>query len=367
MPKRDINSLTNRLASQVLRAGVLDDILDDLGFDYKFRVNKKEGMYVGPCPIHGGVDPEHCVVYASDKIIWRCWSANCHDNDKNIKPNLVGFVRACLSTREGHDIGFNAAVQYIENFTSGHKLGLVVQSKTVPLAKDQHECPPNPKPVALVQTPDDFIREHQLRIPSHYFERDRKFSRSILKKLMVGYSDSQKRVVFPIFSDDGKSIVGFIGRSHRPVCPRCHLCHYESVEKDCKWSQQRWKVPKGFEISHHLYAFHLALQSGSPYIILTEGIPDALRCLEAGHPAVACFGLELSPVQEEKLIGLGKRIILGFDNDPDGKRGAARIMREIHSDDVYSLSVPAPNKDLGDMPAREVKELVNQFIARIEG
>jgi DNA primase len=158
-----------------------------------------------------------------------------------------------------------------------------------------------------------------------------------------------------------------MGRSHRPECRRCHLHHYESEEKDCKWGQQRWKVAEGFEIGQHLYACHSPQQSALPYVILTVGIPDALRCIDAGHPAVACFGLDLTRTQRDKLIGLGKHIILGFDNDADGKRGARRIIEEMCLRDVSSLTVPEPYKDLGEMPTREVKELINGFVARVYG
>jgi hypothetical protein len=150
----------NHLASLVLRADVLEDILEGLGFEYGFRLDHRGCKYVGRCPIHGGEDPEHCVVYANDKIIsWMCFSGNCHRNDNKIKPNLVGFVRACLSIREGRDIGFKAAIEYIKRFTDGQKSGQDVRSNTITSGRERPKVPSITKPVALGQTPSDFIRE----------------------------------------------------------------------------------------------------------------------------------------------------------------------------------------------------------------
>src|SRR5262245_59648913 len=101
MNMTDINTFSNGLSENVLALGVLGDLLADLGFEYDLRTTKRGDQYIGRCPIHNGEDPEHCVVYAGEKICWQCFSRGCHARDKAIKPSLLGFVRACLSIRQG--------------------------------------------------------------------------------------------------------------------------------------------------------------------------------------------------------------------------------------------------------------------------
>jgi hypothetical protein len=58
----DVNAFSNHLSETVLHLGVLDELLDELGFEYRAITKPRETKYVGPCPIHGGDDPDHCVV-----------------------------------------------------------------------------------------------------------------------------------------------------------------------------------------------------------------------------------------------------------------------------------------------------------------
>src|SRR5206468_2887868 len=94
----------------------------------------------------------------------------------------------------------------------------------------------------------------------------------------------------------------------------------------------------------------------------TEGIPDALRCLEAGHPAVACSGLDLTERQRDKLLSLNRPIILGFDNDPPGKNAARSLTEVLYRQEVSGLRIPDGVKDLAEMPTLEANKIINYHI-----
>jgi hypothetical protein len=248
------------------------------------------------------------------------------------------------------------AVRFIRQFTGQSEPGRIVRSESTPSPR----VPPRAEPprAAPGLTPQQFRDKYELIVPSRYFVRERGFSPALLERLLVGYSKTERRVLCPIFTDDGEAVVGFASRTQYPECPACGKFHYPG--KDCRWGQhRRWKIPEGFEVGNHLYGYHLALRSDRPYVVLTEGIPDALRCLDAGHPAVACFGLDLTGVQRETLLALKRPVIVGFDNDPQGRIAAGRFVQELHEAEVTGLSVPSPYKDLAEMPTRAAKRLID--------
>src|SRR5262249_6510904 len=107
--------------------------------------------------------------------------------------------------------------------------------------------------------------------------------------------------------------------------------------------------------------------SNSEFVVLTEGIPDTLRCLEAGHSAVGCTGLNLSDTQSEKLRALKKPVIVAFDNDQEGEIGASRLVQELWDLEVSSLSIPAQYKDLAEMTTARVKTLIDSHINELYG
>jgi DNA primase len=106
----------------------------------------------------------------------------------------------------------------------------------------------------------------------------------------------------------------------------------------------------------------LAKQSDSHFIVLTEGIADTLRCLDAGFSAVACFGCQLHEKQAGKLFALNKPIIIGFDADQEGQQGAFEIVMDYWKDSrISSLRPPSPYEDLGEMPGKCLTKVIATY------
>jgi DNA primase len=98
-------------------------------------------------------------------------------------------------------------------------------------------------------------------------------------------------------------------------------------------------------------------------VVLVEGAPDALRVMEAGYPAVASLGAELTEVQAEKLAGLNKQVLVAFDNDEAGREGAVKAITRLQAKKVWarSWSPLQAFEDLGDTPRQEVRAWVEDW------
>lgn len=85
-----------------------------------------------------------------------------------------------------------------------------------------------------------------------------------------------------------------------------------------------------------------------PYLIVTEGIFDAARAHNAGHPAIALLANDPKHLRSW-LRSLGKTIIAVIDNDPAGQK-----LRD-YADRVIEVE---GGKDLGDLTDEEARELL---------
>ena len=90
-----------------------------------------------------------------------------------------------------------------------------------------------------------------------------------------------------------------------------------------------------------------------PYIFVTEGIFDAIKVQNAGHPAIAILS-NASPGLRSWLKALRKYVIVIEDNDAAGVK--------LGSLGDVSVTVPDPYKDLGDMPQDEATVFVNDIL-----
>jgi hypothetical protein len=164
-------------------------------------------------------------------------------------------------------------------------------------------------------------------------------------------SPKQGRVIAPIYDDDGQWCVGFISRSVHPFCSECVRCHPASSA--CGRGERRWDFPPNFLKGEWLYNFAEARRSDAPFVLLVEGAPDVFRTAEAGVPAVAGFGTDLSVVQIRKLASLQKRVVIAFDNDAAGREAATSMARLLQWEGVKAVvhHPPVGFKDVGEMPA----------------
>jgi hypothetical protein len=189
----------------------------------------------------------------------------------------------------------------------------------------------------------------RLIIPPQYY-LDRGFSKEVLDEFDVGLCNKPNmemsdRVVFPVYENTGKYMVGCVGRT--------------IVD-----SAKKWKVQKGFSCSNYLFNYWRAIEWICRYgkAVLVEGQGEVMRFWEAGiYNVVGCFGAKLSLPQEILLQKTGVAdIVTAFDADEAGEK--ARINTEQSLSRLFRVSHKVPNsKDFGEVPLEDLKSLKKEF------
>jgi len=169
------------------------------------------------------------------------------------------------------------------------------------------------------------------RAMSYFYGR--KISENSVKKYLLGYSDKQDMVTIPIHDPSGSIYVGFVARS---------------VEgKDFKNTP---KLPK----SKVLFNLHRMKIHDTVYVV--ESSFDAIRLDQAGVPAVATLGANVSRIQVELLTKHFNNVIVIPDNDDAGSDMAKRITEKM-GPRASAIGLPNRFKDIGDMSDSDIQEL----------
>jgi hypothetical protein len=343
------NTLNNELTQALLAAGLVEELLEDVGCALDGQRGRH--FYRFPCPVHGGLRP-NCEVRLDGETVpvhWRCYSQGCH---VELKPSLLGLVRGALNAKSCQPVPLKEAVQYVRDFLRRNG------ADGRPAARR-----PRPAPFRPVECPSwsrDQVRA-RLEIPSPYFLK-RGFSAAVLDYFDIGHSPYLGRTVAPVYDKDGRC-VGSYSRSEHPECPTCGLLH--NPGDPCERGEPRWQCQKRFRKSDYLYNFAATRGLSYPhFVLLVEGVPDVLRASEAGYTAVAVFGTELSDRQSILLEPVKARIAIAFDNDEAGRAAAVEARARLgrgHAR-VPIWHPPDPYKDLGDMPADEAARHLRAFL-----
>ena len=345
------------------------------------------GDLVGLCPFHADKNPSLHVTPA--KRLWRCVS--CHATG-----NVIQFVQKFdgVSFRHAYELLKNGAAFTGAPTCQPVKKGTVPRLAS-PLAADAddqaalrqvldyyHErLRTNENPAALAYLKKRGItaeaieafrlgfvdRTLGLRLP-HNNRKEGAALRERLTRLGLlrdtGHEHLRGRVVFPVVAESGE--IGTVyGRA----------------------------IDDGGKHERHL--FLPGPQSGvwnpaalrAPEIILTEGIIDALTFWCAGFRHVTT-GYSAKALPEELLAALVaakvRRVLIAFDRDEAGDRGAAEVAAQLaaygveccrvlfpHGQDAnsYALAVTPPEKSLGlllrsALPLGEVRQAVPAPVLR---
>jgi hypothetical protein len=309
------NEVSNRLARLLLEDGRLKEFLTEgLGL----AVAADGDGFRGICPVCRGTTLR---VRPGDSLplYWTCLK-RCHSQYKS---SILGLCRAA---RKG---SLDDARAFIQDF-----LGV------------------EPEPFSLTRAQ---VRQ-RLILPSPFLVA-RGFSPEVLDSLDVGHSPALRRTVVPVYDDRGEACVGYTSRSEKPSC-ECGFCHDQA--EPCANGQLRWKMAAGFPKGKFLYRYADVVADPRDFVLLVEGPTDLVRAVEADLPSVASFGSMVTRDQANKLKSLRKEVLIAYDNDDSGRRGAADAIKLLRSLGVAVCRLaPAPEyHDLGEMPADVLREIV---------
>jgi DNA primase len=157
------------------------------------------------------------------------------------------------------------------------------------------------------------------------------------------------RLVVPVVNAAGE-IVGFSGRTLDPDW---------KTKGIPKWLHSR----NGTWMCRNVFNANFAAEhiQKTETAIICEGAFDVLRLEQAGvHNGVAVMGRQLYNEQMTVLMSMGAtKLIFALDNDTAGRMGqsaAIKMARCLFT--VSELQIPKEYKDLGEMPAEALRELV---------
>ena len=361
----------------------IENLLNALDIE-EFKMSNK--MITMSCPIHGGDNPSAVNIYHTGDYYrgnWRCRTHNC---DSTFKSSIIGFVRGVLSktkyrwNREGDETAsFQEAVDFCLSLLNKNIKDIKIsradaeKNTFARIVENVKQTNQNSSPLSKITKAQ--VRE-SLQIPSQYY-LDRGYTKEILNRYDVGLCDNpnkemHNRIVVPIYSIDGKVIVGCTGRSVFGSCSKCghyHMSTSECPDKEDVWKYCKWKHNFGFKSQEHLYNFWFAKDhiQKSRSIILVESPGNVWRLEEAGiHNSVAIFGSSLSDKQKLLIDSSGAmNIILLMDNDDAGQKAINQITEKCKK--IYRIYSPTfEGPDVGELSIEDSRNILVPKISEIK-
>jgi DNA primase len=269
-------------------------VLQDKGLKTTFR--KRGDQLFGPCPVHGGDNPNAFVISLS-KNIWHCFT-QC---------NAGGDVIALVQR---------------------------LDSKTYPQTAAYL--------AALANCPQALPINHQTHITKSF----RPFTKSLtlnpstpwLAKKGIA-SLTAKRFEAGAYDAPG-FLNGCIGVRLHDL--QGHPIGYAGRRTQLKQVQRygKWKFPPAIAKSVLLYNFHRLGSHTHKALVIVEGPWAVMRLAQLNIPAVALLGIHLSPTQCALLRTL-QRVILMLDGDCAGRRATTRIRNALEPNTkVHTITLP---------------------------
>jgi len=269
-------------------------VLQDKRLITAFR--KRADQLVGPCPVHGGDNPNAFVINLS-KNIWHCFT-QC-----NAGGDVVELVRRLDSKT------YRQSAAYL---------------------------------ASLVNTPKASPRVHQTHTTKAFrpFTKSLNLNPSTLWLNKKGIT-SLTAMRFEAGAYDAPGFLnGCIGvRLHdlqgHPIGYAGRRLHPKQVQ-----FYGKWKLPPALPKNQLLYNFHRLSSYTHKALVTVEGPWAVMRLAQLNIPAVALLGIHLSSTQRD-LLRRRKHVILMLDGDCAGRRATTRIQNALEPNTkVQTITLP---------------------------
>jgi DNA primase len=287
--------IPEHLTFKYLKARVsIAAVLQDKGLITAFR--KRADQLVGPCPVHGGDNPNAFVISLS-KNIWHCFT-QC-----NAGGDVVKLVR------------------HLDRKTYRQSAAYLA---------------------SLVNTPKASPRVYQ----THTTKAFRPFTKSLTLNPSTSWLNkkgitSLTAMRFEAGAYDAPGFLnGCIGvRLHdlqgHPIGYAGRRLHPKQVQ-----FYGKWKLPPALPKNQLLYNFHRLSSYTHKALVIVEGPWAVMRLAQLNIPAVALLGIHLSSTQRD-LLRRRKQVILMLDGDCAGRRATTRIQNALEPNTkVHTITLP---------------------------
>jgi DNA primase len=347
---------------EVKRQISIVDVLRHYGF--LDALQQKGDQLVGLCPFHKESKPSFKVTPARN--IWHCFSGACPAGKGGDVIDLVCAAeristghrnsdrrRAALLLQEwfGLTTPSSTQEQVRERQQPQHQKKAdraVDDQKKVDGAEKQHNAGPEATLPEVINPPLGFTLKNLDHEQAYEYAEGRGISRATAEQfgLAVALAGGYKgRVVIPLIDRQAEQdvLVGYGARALDNSDPK-----YLFPSRD-----------KGFYKSHLVY--NLARVLGQRAVVVTEGFFDTMKVTQAGFPAVALMGCDISEHQAERLCGNFSHIVLLLDGDAAGRQGTDRALVAIGRRGRYVRAVLLPD---GCQPDQLAEDEIKRLLAR---
>jgi DNA primase len=269
-------------------------VLQDKGINTAFT--KRADQLFGPCPVHGGDNPNAFVINLS-KNIWHCFT-QC-----NAGGDVVKLVRRLDSKT------YRQTALYLASLANIPKASSLVHQTHM-----KKTFRPFTKSLTLNASTPWLAKKGITSLTAKRFEAGAYDAPGFLNGCIgVRLHDLQGHPI------------GYAGRRLHPKQVQLY---------------GKWKLPPALPKSALLYNFHRVSPYTHKALITVEGPWAVMRLAQLNIPAVALLGIHLSPTQRDLLRTL-QRVILMLDGDCAGRRATIRIRNALEPNTkVHTINLP---------------------------
>jgi DNA primase len=279
---------------------------------------KRRGQrLVGPCPVHGGDNPQAFVVDLA-RDLWYCFT-RCQGGG-----DVVELVRRL------HRVGYRQSALY---------LATLAQAASAP-----------PAPTA---SPKEPFRPYTRCLRLNPFA-------PLLQQKGIRSETAQR------FEAGGYDGPGFLQGclAVRLHDPQARPLGYAGRRVDPQPARRygKWKFPPRLPKREILYGYHHIATQRHQGLVVVEGPWGVMRLMQIGFPAVALLGIQLSSAQFQ-LLCRASRIVLMLDGDEAGRSASRKIANALTqhaSVQVHRIQL-APGCDPDDLNDTDLRHRLDPF------
>jgi DNA primase len=176
---------------------------------------------------------------------------------------------------------------------------------------------------------------------------DRGFTVGSIRRWGLRYDPNIPAIVIPIFNAGGTKLVGL---QRREVVPGA--------------LPSKYFTSPGYDRDSHLFGAWMHPRD-TGIVVLVEGPLDAIWLHQNGVVSVvALLGTFCSRKQARIIAELGGTVYLSLDNDEAGRKGGARIRRQLQGMlEVRSIALPSDANDVQDLSRDRVRRVFSGVVA----
>jgi hypothetical protein len=321
--------------SHVVNGIGLVNVLNWLGFS---NVKDDYSTVRAACKVHGGDRRDSFCMY-KNTLVWKCFSKKCEETHGESFFSLVSAVLGVPFKEAVSSFCSNFAVSIDSFVDSDCDISDYKFKSLFNCYKRSIDNEPNNEPVVFPR----------LVGPSDYFETDRGGPFLATTILLFGINsyyvdkDGRKRVFIPI-NDVNGNLITYSGRAEDELGYRKYYNCFD------------------YESSNVLYNLDKAKNTESRYIIVVEGFKSVWRLYEYGYNnVVSSLGSMLKPGQVKLLIPLFKDVIIFYDADDAGIKGAEISVNKYKNIIDIAAIIYESDSDPADMSEEAINKLLTKF------